>query len=151
MADEIKELSNLSREEQEFILENFDWLNFAEVLEKSFKRKSSIVKISSHAILKTELDSNIFREWIKTNFSEVKIMSVGNALEIYKEIFSRRDFKFICFKLTFDPIFENLSLISANLAKSFFIDNKILFLFFTSILFFNNSTQPNNDDIGVPS
>ena len=66
--------------------ENFDWLNFAEVLEKSFNRKSSIIKISSHAILKTELDSNIFREWIKTNFSEVKIMSVGNALEIYKEI-----------------------------------------------------------------
>jgi len=48
--------------------------------------KSSIKVVSSHAILNTTLETDIFREWLNNNFVDLRVMSTGNSLEIYKEI-----------------------------------------------------------------
>ena len=65
---------------------SFLWNKFVKKLNTNFSDKSSIKVVSSHAILNTTLETNIFREWISKNFPDLRIMSTGNSLEIYKEI-----------------------------------------------------------------
>ena len=42
--------------------------------------------ISSHAILRAPIDSTTLRHWIEANQPDLRIMSSGNSLEIYKEV-----------------------------------------------------------------
>ena len=40
----------------------------------------------NHAIMRAAIDAGILRRWIETNRPELRIMSSGNILEIYKEV-----------------------------------------------------------------
>ena len=65
---------------------SFQWEKFLKLLNNNFLEKSSIKVVSSHAILNTTLETDIFREWLNNNFVDLRVMSTGNSLEIYKEI-----------------------------------------------------------------
>ena len=65
---------------------SFQWEKFLKLLNNNFLEKSSIKVVSSHAILNTTLEIDIFREWLNNNFVDLRVMSTGNSLEIYKEI-----------------------------------------------------------------
>tara|TARA_A100001011_G_C14166941_1_gene780748 strand:- start:126 stop:1022 length:897 start_codon:yes stop_codon:yes gene_type:complete len=65
---------------------SFQWEKFLKLLNNNFLEKSSIKVVSSHAILNTNLETDIFREWLNNNFVDLRVMSTGNSLEIYKEI-----------------------------------------------------------------
>ena len=43
-------------------------------------------RIFNHAIMRAAIDAGILRRWIETNRPELRIMSSGNILEIYKEV-----------------------------------------------------------------
>ena len=43
-------------------------------------------RIFNHAIMRAAIDAGILRRWIETNQPELRIMSSGNILEIYKEV-----------------------------------------------------------------
>ena len=64
----------------------YEWSNFKNELKNKFKSKFSISHIYTHAILEMKVESKTFREWMTISFPELRIMSIGNTLEIYKEV-----------------------------------------------------------------
>ena len=65
---------------------NYDWSGFKHSLKNRFKENFSLSHIYTHAILETNIVSKIFREWITLTFPELRVMSIGSTLEIYKEV-----------------------------------------------------------------
>ena len=64
----------------------YEWSNFKNELKNKFKSNFSISHIYTHAILEMKVESKTFREWMTVSFPELRIMSIGNTLEIYKEV-----------------------------------------------------------------
>ena len=64
----------------------YEWSNFKNELKNKFKSNFSISHIYTHAILEMKVESKTFREWMTISFPELRIMSIGNTLEIYKEV-----------------------------------------------------------------
>ena len=65
---------------------NYEWSNFKNELKNKFKSNFAISHIYTHAILEMKVESKTFREWMTVSFPELRIMSIGNTLEIYKEV-----------------------------------------------------------------
>ena len=64
----------------------YEWSNFKNELKNKFKSNFSISHIYTHAILEMKVESKTFREWMTISFPDLRIMSIGNTLEIYKEV-----------------------------------------------------------------
>jgi amidophosphoribosyltransferase len=65
---------------------HFDWDGIAVEAERDLGVAVSVERISSHAILRAAVDAAALRRWVEANRSELRIMSSGNSLEIYKEV-----------------------------------------------------------------
>ena len=65
---------------------HFDWDGIAAEAERDLGVEVSVEKISSHAILRAAVDAAALRRWVEANRPELRIMSSGNSLEIYKEV-----------------------------------------------------------------
>ncbi len=64
----------------------FDWEGIATEAARSLGVSATIERISSHAILRAAVDAATLRRWVETNQPEIRIMSSGDSLEIYKEV-----------------------------------------------------------------
>ena len=64
---------------------NFDWSLVAVALERRFRDKPSVDVNSSHARFLVKTDVQAIRDFLRENFPEVRIMSVGRRIEIMKE------------------------------------------------------------------
>ena len=65
---------------------HFDWDGIAAEAERDLGVEVSVEQISSHAILRAAVDAAALRRWVEANRPELRIMSSGNSLEIYKEV-----------------------------------------------------------------
>lgn len=64
----------------------FDWDSVATDAERDLGVSATVERISSHAILRAAVDATAVRRWLQSNRPELRIMSSGNSLEIYKEV-----------------------------------------------------------------
>lgn len=64
----------------------FDWENVAEAAERDLGVPVSVEQIATHALLRASMPGDGLRDWIERNRPELRIMSSGQALEIYKEV-----------------------------------------------------------------
>jgi glutamate synthase domain-containing protein 1 len=64
---------------------DFDWSSVAVTLEKRFRDPPSVEVISSHARFLVKTGVRAIRDFLRENFPEVRIMSVGRRIEIMKE------------------------------------------------------------------
>ena len=65
---------------------NFDWDALAAAASAGLGQPVGIERASTHAILRTRLEATTLRGWIEANRPDIRIMSSGSTLEIYKEI-----------------------------------------------------------------
>ena len=65
---------------------NFNWNEVEKLINIKFNLSIKILKISSHAIFKTALKPKEIRKFINSNFKDINITSIGQSLEIYKEV-----------------------------------------------------------------
>jgi methylamine---glutamate N-methyltransferase subunit A len=64
----------------------FDWDALATAASAGLGVTVDIERASTHAILRARIDAAALRGWIEANRDDVRIMSSGSVLEIYKEI-----------------------------------------------------------------
>ena len=65
---------------------NFNWTEVAADSTRDLGVEISVECISSHAILSGEIASAILRRWVEEKRPNIRVMSSGNNLEIYKEV-----------------------------------------------------------------
>ena len=66
--------------------EKYDWDGLVQEAEADFAVAVHVERISTHVILQAPISSTTLRRWIETNRPDLRIMSSGNSLEIYKEV-----------------------------------------------------------------
>ncbi len=64
----------------------FDWDGVAAEAERDLGVAVEAERVSSHAILRAAVDAAALRHWVEVNRPELRIMSSGDSLEIYKEV-----------------------------------------------------------------
>lgn len=64
----------------------FDWEGVAETAERELGSGVTVKRIYTHAIFETSESSVDLRGWLERNRPDIRIMSSGHALEIYKEV-----------------------------------------------------------------
>ena len=65
---------------------DFHWHVIADEMESALKTPVSEERIASHAILRAATDPSKMRNWIDKAHPEIRVMSAGRVLEIYKEV-----------------------------------------------------------------
>lgn len=65
---------------------DFDWEGLATAASAGLGASVDVERASTHAILRARLDASALRGWLEANRTDVRIMSSGSVLEIYKEI-----------------------------------------------------------------
>jgi len=65
---------------------NFNWTELAADSTRDLGVDISVERISSHAILSGEIESATLRRWVEEKRPNIRVMSSGNNLEIYKEV-----------------------------------------------------------------
>jgi glutamate synthase domain-containing protein 1 len=68
-----------------------DWLAVRDALAGEFGADEPRV-IASHAVIVVEADAADAQSWLRDRFPELRVMSAGQSIEIYKEAGSPRDF-----------------------------------------------------------
>ncbi len=66
--------------------EAFDWETIASEMTNDLGISVSVTRSSTHAILSAHSDPDTMRRWLVNHHPEIRIMSTGSTLEIYKEI-----------------------------------------------------------------
>ncbi len=64
----------------------YDWAELAKDAATGLDVSVDVERISSHAILRAPVESLALRRWIESNRPDLRIMSSGNTLEIFKEV-----------------------------------------------------------------
>ena len=64
----------------------YDWAELAKDAATDLNVSVDVERISSHAILRAPVESSALRRWIESNRPDLRIMSSGNTLEIFKEV-----------------------------------------------------------------
>ena len=64
----------------------YDWDALAAAASAGLGQPVDVEPVSTHAILRGAIEAGDLRAWIEANRADVRIMSSGRALEIYKEI-----------------------------------------------------------------
>ena len=62
-----------------------DWNAVARSARRALAGAVEIVSVSSHAILYTDHEATEVRRWLRDQYPEIRVMSSGSVLEIYKE------------------------------------------------------------------
>ncbi len=62
-----------------------DWKDVERVLRENLEAGARIVPIASHGVATMKCDADRAASWIEANLEHVRITSVGNAIEIFKE------------------------------------------------------------------
>lgn len=76
----------------------FDWQALASELNSNLKTTAKISSQSNHAILVSSVESQTIKNWLKTQYPNVHLLSVGLAIDVYKdtgrplEVANRYDF-----------------------------------------------------------
>ncbi len=65
---------------------NFSWKDLGDAATKDLGHLVSVEQIATHAIFRAEIAAFELRSWLENNANQVRIMSSGSSLEIYKEI-----------------------------------------------------------------
>src|SRR5689334_15564525 len=68
-----------------------DWAAVRDSLNEEFGAGEPEVR-ASHAVIVVETEAEAAQEWLRDRFPELRVMSAGQAIEIYKEAGSPRDF-----------------------------------------------------------
>ncbi len=66
--------------------ERYDWNTIAAEMAASLGTPVHVERASTHAILRAKAAPEALRGWLVGNHPEIRIMSTGSALEIYKEV-----------------------------------------------------------------
>jgi methylamine---glutamate N-methyltransferase subunit A len=66
--------------------EDFSWEQLAQSFERNFKTKTSFQVNSTHAIFVLAAREPAIRRYLREEFPEIKIMSIGRRIEIMKEV-----------------------------------------------------------------
>lgn len=66
--------------------ESHDWAPLAAAAQAALGAAVSVERIATHAILRAKMTAKTLRRWIQESQGDVRIMSSGDSLEIYKEI-----------------------------------------------------------------
>jgi methylamine---glutamate N-methyltransferase subunit A len=64
----------------------FEWAQLAAGLESELGRKAKVEVRGSHAVMVADTDYAAIRAWLDRNQPEVSVVSVGDKIEIYKEM-----------------------------------------------------------------
>lgn len=64
---------------------SFNWKALADELNATLNTKASISSQSNHAILLTNANTNAIKTWLKQSYPNVHLLSVGQAIDIYKD------------------------------------------------------------------
>jgi glutamate synthase domain-containing protein 1 len=68
-----------------------DWGGVRDALDSAFGAGEPEVR-ASHAVMVVDTDAETAQEWLAERYPELRVMSAGQAIEIYKEAGSPRDF-----------------------------------------------------------
>jgi len=63
-----------------------DWNALAAAASAGLGVEVDVEPVSTHAILRAPLDASKLRAWVEANRADIRVMSSGSVLEIYKEI-----------------------------------------------------------------
>jgi methylamine---glutamate N-methyltransferase subunit A len=66
--------------------ENYAWGRLAEDLNRSLKTKTSFTLISTHAVFVLAAKDEAVRRFLRQQYPEVRLMSIGRRIEIMKEV-----------------------------------------------------------------
>ena len=64
----------------------FDWEALAGDLEAAFGSAPQVSRRASHAVVAAKADYKALENWLKENRPELRIVSVGDSIEIFKEM-----------------------------------------------------------------
>ena len=70
----------------------FDWQSLQKGLATYLESDVSLEILASHAVVIASSDGTSLQEWLRTEYPELRVMSAGSAIEIYKEKGQPRDF-----------------------------------------------------------
>src|SRR5262249_29097446 len=70
---------------------DYDWEALREELDQRFGSTEPDVR-ASHAVFVVDADAQLVQEWLRERRPELRVMSAGSAIEIYKEAGLPRDF-----------------------------------------------------------
>lgn len=73
-------------------VEGYDWKHFQSLLAAMFNVGASVEVRASHAVVSTTAPLGELRAWLRLSHPDLRIMSAGSTIEIYKEKGAPRDF-----------------------------------------------------------
>lgn len=65
---------------------DFDWDGLAAEAGRDLGTPVSAHRVATHAVLYSDASTSDLRAWLQSNYPDVRVMSAGGALEIYKEV-----------------------------------------------------------------
>lgn len=71
---------------------NFDWANLQASMSGYLGSNVTLEVLASHAVIVATSDGTALQEWLGSEYPELRVMSAGSAIEIYKEKGLPRDF-----------------------------------------------------------
>jgi methylamine---glutamate N-methyltransferase subunit A len=66
--------------------EDFDWKKLGADFEKSLNSKANIEPKTNHAVLTTILAPAQVKAWLKANYPQLHLLSIGQLMDIYKDV-----------------------------------------------------------------
>ena len=67
-------------------IKNFDWSEIEKSIFNHFKLNINVSRVSSHATFEISLNPSELRNFLSAKFKEINITSIGQSLEIFKEV-----------------------------------------------------------------
>lgn len=66
--------------------QDFNWKGLVADFEKSLNSKAKIEPKTNHAVITTTLSPTMVKAWLKTNYPQLHLLSVGQLMDIYKDV-----------------------------------------------------------------
>lgn len=66
--------------------QDFDWKELVADFEKSLNSMAKIEPKTNHAVITTTLSPILVKAWLKTNYPQLHLLSVGQLMDIYKDV-----------------------------------------------------------------
>ncbi len=66
--------------------DDFDWKQFEQAFEKSLNAQAKLEPKTNHAVLTTSHSPEKVKTWLKTHYPQLHLLSVGQLMDIYKDI-----------------------------------------------------------------
>jgi methylamine---glutamate N-methyltransferase subunit A len=65
---------------------DFNWKALLADFEKSLNSKAKIEPKTNHAVITTTLSPTLVKTWLKTNYPQLHLLSIGQLMDIYKDV-----------------------------------------------------------------